>query len=108
MGKLENGKYEAQLERNSIVKRKIDSVIESNTQDQSKIQEAGEMLNRLSRWQSLMACKNMCRLGLFGKVEEVLPLMGFHGIEPTSKNINDFIEIELEILNAALDKDASA
>ena len=108
MEKLENGKYEKLMERNSKIERKINSVIESKTEDSSKIKEASEMLNRLSRWQALMACKNMCRLELFGKVAEVLPLMGFHGIEPTSKNINDFIEIELEILNAALDKDVSA
>lgn len=93
-----------QLERDEAIRLKVERIIESKTEDAAKIKEGNELLNLLYRWQTLKACKELCRLGLWGRVVHLLPLVQYPDIEPTEKNVIDFLNIELSQIDATLDK----
>lgn len=96
-----------QLERNQSLLDRVAEIIASGTNDEQKIKEADDLLNMVSKWQSLNVCRELCRYGQWHKAAAILGAMDFPDIEPTERNTTDYIAIEFSALNAAMENAAS-
>ena len=89
-------------QRNERLFAKVQTFLKVGIEDEDGIKQANSILDLLSRWQSLYACHELCRLELWGRVVHLLPLLQYPNIEPTAKNINDFLDIEMDAISKKL------
>lgn len=95
---------EREAQRNAAIHSMIKDFINTGDEDKGKIESANKALNALARWQSLRACEALSKLGLWGRVVRLLPEINYPDIEPTAKNILDFLKIEIDSVNKLLNK----
>lgn len=89
-------------QRNERLFAKVQAFLKAGVEDEEGIKRANAILDLLSRWQSVYACFELCRLGLWGRVVHLLPLLQYPDIEPTAKNITDFLTIEMNSISDKL------
>ncbi|MEE0267882.1 MAG: hypothetical protein UD103_07895 [Bacteroidales bacterium] len=94
----------AERERNEAIYAKIKEYIASGIENSEKIQSANDTLDLLSRYEALRACEALCELNLWGRVVTVLPTLQYPDIDPTAKNIKDWLSIEIKSANNELNR----
>lgn len=92
----------AERERNEAIYAKVKEYIASGIENSEKIQSANKTLDLLSRYEALRACEALCELNLWGRVVTVLSALQYPDIEPTCKNIKDWLSIEIKSANKEL------
>ena len=97
-------RVKSEQQRNERLFAKVQAFLKAGVEDEEGINQANAILDHLSRWESLYACSELCRLGLWGRVAPMLPILQYPDIETTPKNITDFLVSEMEAVNKALQK----
>lgn len=95
-------RVKSEQQRNERLFAKVQAFLKAGVEDEEGIKQANAILDHLSRWQSLYACYELCRLGLWGRVVHLLPLLQYPDIEPTAKNVLDFLSVEMDAISNKL------